>query len=345
MVTSDRDSSARRSGRAAQAQGAPEINLILADPARIRVTRTSQRAGSSATLQSAATALSDALGAPPAPQTAEPRHTRIETPPHAVPESVEPHALVATSVAIEQLHASRLRSRTPYDEEAIRTLAASIETSGWTQPILVRPHPVISREYEIVVGELPFRAARFAGLERLPVVVCTLSDHRALECVLLEDIQRPDLAPLEIAVGYGQLIRTFGYTLADLAKLAGKSERQVARVLLMLDRPEAAREAPEDVGAEPLGQPPSSPMREISAVAGASDRPSRAPGPLSAELAALERHLSDALGLKVEMRAQGGRGAVQIFFSDFAQLEWLARHLSSFGLRSGRAPKYPGLAA
>jgi len=146
-------------------------------------------------------------------------------------------ALVTKTVPTDRLHSSWLRPRTPYDERAIRTLAGSIRTSGRQHPILVRPHPVIARNYEIVVGELPFQTARFAGLEHLTVVVCSLSDIRALECVLLEDVRRPDLTPFEVAVGYGQLIRTFKYSLADLAKLVGKSERQVAHNLLLLDSP------------------------------------------------------------------------------------------------------------
>ncbi len=343
-------------------QRIPAINLILADPARVRVTRKTQGA-----------ALPGGVGDPPAPQRPDPLQTRLERPPGAAPvpgegsgEAREPQAdqsaLAAISVPTARLHSSRLRSRTPYDETAIRALAASIRTKGWQQPILVRPHPLIARDYEIVVGELPFQAARFAGLESLPVAVCGLSDYRALECVLLEDVQRSDLAPLDVAVGYGQLIRTFHYSLADLAKLAGRSERQVARLLLLLDPPEAPRRAPDADEVNPEDRRPAGPACDaagLPATGGAADAASPmtaeisrlartqngARHSLNAELAALERHLSGVLGLKVEMTARGRQGAVRISFADLGQLESIARHLSSFGVRSGVAPKYPGLAA
>jgi ParB family chromosome partitioning protein len=211
---------------------------------------------------------------------------------------------------------------------------------------------VIARNYEIVVGELPFQTARFAGLEHLTVVVCSLSDIRALECVLLEDVRRPDLTPFEVAVGYGQLIRTFKYSLADLAKLVGKSERQVARNLLLLDSPldspGAARKAPGGREVKPDLVRPSAgaavaPSLDVKAPAGGAGDPERPS--LNRELAALERHLSGALGLEVEMTTKGGQGAVQISFANIEQLECIARHLSSFDVHSEPQPTCPGLAA
>ncbi len=391
-------------------QSRREINLILADSGRVRVTRKIQEPGSPKDHRPAPAAASSPLPTPavrsrdeasfrslqltdvrqldpaasggtagdlPAPQEtglrqtrAEKRSGRITISREETGEAPEPQAdesaLVAIPVHIDQLHSSRLRSRAPYDETVIEALAASIRTRGWQQPILVRPHPLIARDYEIVVGELPFQAARFAGLECLPVVVCGLSDYRALECVLLEDVQRPDLAPLEVAVGYGQLIRTFHYSLADLAKLAGRSERQVARLLLMLDPPEVPHPGPgaaEGKSGDPRPARPACEAADVSAMSGAGDpappetvmdhhpeaaangRPRRAAPSLNAELAALERHLSGVLGLKVEMTTRGWQGAVQISFADLEQLEWIARHLSSLGVRPEAGPKYPGLAA
>jgi ParB family chromosome partitioning protein len=274
------------------------------------------------------------------------------TRPRQTPQS----ALVSKTVPTDRLHSSWLRPRKPYDERAIRTLAALVRTSGWQHPILVRPHPVIARNYEIVVGELPFQAARFAGLEHLTVVVCSLSDIRALECVLLEDVRRPDLTPFEVAVGYGQLIRTFKYSLAELAELVGKSERQVVRNLLLLDSPldssldspGAARKAPGGREVRPDLVRPSAgaadaPSLDVKAPAGSSGDPERPS--LNTELAALERHLSGAIGLEVEMTTKGRQGAVQISFANIEQLECIARHLSSFDVHAEPEPTCPGLAA
>ncbi len=210
------------------------------------------------------------------------------------------------------------------------------------------------------MGELPFQAARFAGLEHLTVVVCSLSDIRALACVLLEDVRRPDLTPFEVAVGYGQLIRTFKYSLAELAELVGKSERQVVRNLLLLDSsldssldspldsPGAARKAPGGREVKPDLVRPSAgaadaPSSDVKAPAGSAGDPERPS--LNTELAALERHLSGALGLEVEMTTEGRQGAVQISFASIEQLECIARHLSSFDVHAEPEPTCPGLAA
>ncbi len=347
-----------------QAKRVPKISLILADPAPVGVARKTQnpslpadqrsaRGDKTSTRRLRATRSGDKSDLNRQARGTRQRQTALS-------------ALVSKTVPTDQLHSSWLRPRTPYDERAIRTLAASVRTCGWQHPILVRPHPVIARDYEIVVGELPFQAARSAGLECLSVVVCSLSDFRALECVLLEDVQRPDLAPFEVAVGYGQLIRTFNYSLADLAKLVGKSERQAARLLLLLDSPKAAREAPGGQEVKPDQVRPSGDASDgagldVKAPAGGTtsrralenpDRGDSAGGPedpeglsLNAEMAALERHLSSALGLKVEMMTNGRQGAVQISFANIGQLAWILRHLSSFGIHSEAGPSCPGLAA
>lgn len=326
-------SKSRRREARAQAKRGPRINLTLADPARVRAARKSPEPG------------------PPAERSSAPEDNKANSGQQAcggrqrqAPQS----ALVAKTVPTDQLYSSWLRPRAPHDERAIRALAASVRTVGWQHPILVRPHPVITRAYEIVVGELPYQAAQYAGLEQLTVVVCSLSDIRALECVLLEDVRRPDLTPFEVAVGYGQLIRTYKYSLADLARLVGKSARQVAHTLLLLDSPEAAREARERREVKPdFVRPsaidPDAAGKDVRAPAGGTEAPERLS--LNKEMAALERHLYGALGLRVEMQAEGRQGAMQISFANVQQLEWIVRHLSSLSVRSEPEPTSSGLAA
>jgi len=369
-------SAAGARSRSARARKLREINLILADSARLSVTRKAQCRDGATHQQPAPAASARPSNAPraadgpeftflklgdfkrldepdSAPKLEIPAGATAPEPPAAAPDANPPAAedagaiaakllglpsaagptspFVSKSVAISRLHSSRLRACRPYQESAIDALATSLDRGRWRQPILVRPHPLIVEDYEIVVGELPFQAARSAGLDCLPVVVCRLSDHRALECVLLEDVQRSDLAPLDIAIGYGQLIRSFDYRLADLARLTGRSERQVAEVLMLLDPPTAS--APGSDASRPVAAP---------AVGAAADgmKPS-----LRTHMAALERHLSDALGLKVEMSARGQCGAVQISFADLEQLEWLARRLLSLRGGPGGGSRRPVLAA
>lgn len=419
MAAPDRDNkmtpghgpaAAGASGRSTRAHKLREINLILADSARLSVTRKAQ-GGESATKQglapaprtSARQSVSPPKSPPKSPRKSpraaggpeftflqladfkrldepasasdleKPVGTSAPEPPAAGPDA-NPLAAEAAggqaagpqdvssaagatgttgatgtfaskSVAMSRLHSSRLRARRPYDKSAIEALASSLDRGRWRQPILVRPHPLIVEDYEIVVGELPFQAARSAGLDCLPVVVCRLSDHRALECVLLEDVQRTDLAPLEIAIGYGQLIRSFDFRLADLARLTGRSERQVAEVLLLLDPPKVSPPGPDNSRPDATGRKPSSAAAGPTAGPAAGVAAGAAKPSLHTEMAALERHLSSALGLKVEMSARGRRGAMQISFADLEQLECIARHLSSFRARPRAGSKSPGLAA
>lgn len=263
----------------------PKISLVLSDRAGFRVKRK-----------------------PEAPRAdSEPRT--------AWPAGASRGALAVKTVTLERLHASGLRPRVPHERQALQTLAAALMRSGWRHPILVRPHPLIARAYEVVVGDLLYQAARLAGLEQVTVVVCRLSDRRALECLLLEDLQRSDLAPLEVALGCGELIRTFNYDLAELAKRLGRSEQQVAQNLLLLDGSPSAK----------------------------------APAPRR-ELAELERRLSAALGLEVMVRTDGEAdpntaGGIEISFATIEQFEWIVRRLLALGGQTKPAPTHPGLAA
>jgi ParB/RepB/Spo0J family partition protein len=296
-----------------QGRKPPEINLIVMDRSRLTVTRKRRDPASRAEQGSKAPDHApERLAQPPRPRKPAGASRR--------PQGGQDD-LVFITVPTDQLHTCRSRCRKPYDESAVEALAASIRAAGWCHPILVRPHPAIARHYEIVVGDLPFQAARSAGLACLPVAVCRLSDLRAFECVLLEDVRRPDLTPLEVASGYGQLIKTFNYGLGELAKLVGKSERQVAHLLLLLEAPAASQDASFN------GLPASGKL------------------PLSAEMAALERRLSILLGLKVEIASHGRRGSVKMTFEDFEQFERVARHLSSFDTRAPLGPATPGPAA
>lgn len=335
--------------RRAQAQSTPKINLILADSARVSVTRRTQgRAG--VTKHRVAPAHGTPARHPRSPRLGDDRESsplqptgfKKLGPPAAAPESGTlaraASGFVVKSVALNRLHSSRLRSRRPYDQMAIEALATSLDRCDWQQPILVRPHPAIAEDYEIVVGELPFRAAQCAGLDCLPVAVCRLSDRRALECVLLEDVRRCDLAPLEVALCYGHLIKSFDYRLADLARVTGRNERQVAQVLLLLDSPKAPQPKSDMARAAPAAREQSETAAGASeAAAPGSENPS-----LRTEMAALERHLSCALGLKVEVSAEGRRGAVRVSFADIEQLEWIARQLSSSRARAKAGAKRPG---
>ena len=107
------------------------------------------------------------------------------------------------------------------------------------QPILVRPMPEASGEYQIVAGERRWRAAQRAGLHQMPVVVRELDDLAAFEISIIENVQRTDLNPIEEAQGYRTLIERFGRTQEAVAHTVGKSRSHVANALRLLALPDS----------------------------------------------------------------------------------------------------------
>lgn len=131
--------------------------------------------------------------------------------------------------------------RRNFDELALDELSASIKAHGILQPIVVRPH---QGGYMIVAGERRYRAAERAGLEKIPVLVRTLSNQHKLELSLIENLQRRDLNPLETATAYLKLRDQFNLTLDEIGeRVGGKSVSAVSNTLRLLRLPEAAREA------------------------------------------------------------------------------------------------------
>jgi ParB family chromosome partitioning protein len=117
-------------------------------------------------------------------------------------------------------------------DDAMETLAASIRQHGVIQPILVTE---TIDGYRLVAGERRVRAARMAGLDRIPAVVRQLADRDQLELALVENLQREDLDPIEAARAYRQLIDEFSFTQEDLASRVGRARSTVANTLRLLD--------------------------------------------------------------------------------------------------------------
>src|SRR3954469_4273066 len=139
---------------------------------------------------------------------------------------------------LAQLPASALRPgkyqpRTRMDEASLAELADSIRVRGVIQPIIVRP--VGPNQYEILAGERRWRAARLAGLERVPAVIREVPDEAALGIGLIENIQREDLNPLEEAKGLKRLIEEFKLTHEQVATAIGRSRTSVTNLLRLLE--------------------------------------------------------------------------------------------------------------
>jgi ParB family chromosome partitioning protein len=141
--------------------------------------------------------------------------------------------------SFEQLPLDRIdpnprQPRESFDEEPLHDLTTSIEAVGVLQPIVVRPH---GERYQIVMGERRVRAARAAGLGRIPAIVRTTEDDQLLRDALLENVHREDLNPLEEAAAYEQLLLDFGITQEELAARLGRSRPVIANAMRLLRLP------------------------------------------------------------------------------------------------------------
>ena len=137
----------------------------------------------------------------------------------------------SSEILLSQIKANQYQPRTSFDQKKLEDLAESIKKHGVIQPVLVRKD---GKGFELVAGERRFRAAKLAKLKKIPVVVSNISDVQSLEIAILENIQREDLNPLEVAKGYQRLKDEFGYTQEAVAKSVGKPRSSVANSLRLL---------------------------------------------------------------------------------------------------------------
>lgn len=124
--------------------------------------------------------------------------------------------------------------REDYSDSEIESLVDSISNKGIIQPIVVRKK---GKVYEVVCGERRYRAAKKAGLKRIPVIIKDLSDREVLELALVENLQRKDLNPIEEANAYDRLIKEFGLTQTEVAKVVSKKRTTITNRLRLLKLP------------------------------------------------------------------------------------------------------------
>jgi len=280
-------------------------------------------------------------------------------------------AAVATAVQderprllpVSQLQPGRFQPRRSIAPEALAELAASIRAQGVIQPILVRAIPNAgagAAHYEIIAGERRWRASKQVGLAEVPVVVREADDRTVLALALIENIQREDLGPLEEALALQRLIGEFDLTHAQAAEAVGRSRAAVSNLLRLLELPAEIRELLETGGLE-MGHarallslaPPAAvalarqaaaqgwSVREVESrvqqlaagqPASVRQRAARQPVAPQADIAALERELSDSLGSRVSLQhGRSGKGRLVIHYHGLDALDGvLAR------LRGGR---------
>ena len=145
-----------------------------------------------------------------------------------------------TTLPLREIEPDPDQPRKKFDDESLAGLAASITENGLLQPIAVRPKR-LGTGYLIIAGERRWRAARLAGLDEVPVLIKDVTDEQAAALALIENLQREDLDPIEVAEGCRQLIEKYGLTQETAAKRLGKSRSAVTNSLRLLALPDEVR--------------------------------------------------------------------------------------------------------
>ena len=256
-------------------------------------------------------------------------------------------------VPIEFIKPNPKNPRQNFSAEELDELTASIRERGIIQPVIVRAVKGTKDNYEIIAGERRWRAAQRAGLHDVPVVVIEVNDSEALELAIIENVQRADLNAIEEAGGYLALADDHHRSHDDIAKIVGKSRSHITNTLRLLKLSEPikayVRSGKLTAGHARMlvGQPNAEELaemiidrglnvRQIEALARKSGKeqakelkPKRKSGK-SADTVALEKRLSDALGLQVSVDHRGKGGVLQIHYRDLDQLDDVLQRLERY---------------
>jgi ParB family chromosome partitioning protein len=248
---------------------------------------------------------------------------------------------------IDQIDVNPNQPRKIFDSNALQDLAASIRASGVIQPVVVRR---VNGAYQLIAGERRWRAARQAGLDRIPAVVRDATDVESLELALVENLLREDLNPMEEAEAYHKLLAQFGWTQEELAQRVGRDRSSIANALRLLRLPEAIQadlrggrltmghalallsltsEADQlRLREEILAHSWSVRATEQSAraveAAGGTPRRPKAARRRSPELVAMEDALQRALMTRVRITGTERAGTIQVVYANAEELERLA---------------------
>src|SRR5436190_12979145 len=257
-------------------------------------------------------------------------------------------------VPIEFLKPNPRNPRREFADAELRELADSIRQHGVIQPIVVRPVRGAQDRYEIIAGERRWRAAQIAGLHEVPIVPVDVSDSDALEIAIIENVQREDLNAMEEAHGYHALSNEFKRSQEEIAKIVGKSRSHVANMMRLTKLPAEVQAfiargelsagharaligVPDPLTAakriveeglnvrqtEALAHEEGVPERKAQKARGGGAAKQKDPDTL-----ALEKRVSDALGLTVTVNHRDPGGSVLISYRSLEQLDEVMRRLA-----------------
>lgn len=256
-------------------------------------------------------------------------------------------------VPIDRIEVNPNQPRKDFDSAALDELTASIKASGVIQPVVVRRQ---GTGYQLIVGERRWRAARQAGLQRIPAVVREATDAQSLELALVENLLREDLNPMEEAEAYHKLLAQFGWTQEELAQRVGRDRSSIANCLRLLKLP-GLIQADLRAGRLTMGharallsltnvvdqlklrdeilayswsvRATEDSVRAVEDEARKRRGVARAPRRRSAELAALEESLQRALMTRVRITGDERRGRIEVVYATADELERLGALLGA----------------
>jgi ParB family chromosome partitioning protein len=255
-------------------------------------------------------------------------------------------------LAVAEIEPNPDQPRTSFEPEALDALAGSIASAGLLQPLIVRP--LADGRYELVAGERRWRAARQAGLDRVPAVIRTSPEDERLQMALIENMVREDLNPVDEARACASLVDDLGITKEELARRVGRSRAAISNLIRLLDLPDqtlellergdlseghgrAILQVSDQEKRKRLGKRAAKEgwsVRETERRAGGDGGARKASakgGRISAEeraaLAEAEDSLGAALGRDVRVRRAGSGVKAELHFDDVAELDSLARRI------------------
>lgn len=257
-------------------------------------------------------------------------------------------------VPIEFLRANPRNPRKSFNNDELDELALSIKEHGVIQPIVVRNVRGAIDSFEIIAGERRWRAAQRAGVHDVPIVAIEVSDNAALEIMIIENVQRTDLNAIEEARGYQALAQEYKRSADDIAKVVGKSRSHVANMMRLTRLPDAVQDLIAN-GALSAGHARALinahdpavlaqrvikdglSVRETEELArgeGVETKPQHKPRAGKAakvakdpDTVALEKRISDALGMNVSVDHRGNGGALHVRYASLEQLDEIVRRL------------------
>lgn len=270
------------------------------------------------------------------------------------PDGTEPQSrprVPDTHIPIEKLHPNPDQPRHTFSKSDLDELAASIREKGIIQPLIVRKDPGKQGDYQIVAGERRWRAAQMVNLHEVPVLIHDFDDTEVIEIAIIENIQRADLNAVEEAIGYRQLMQSFGHTQEKVSEVLGKSRSHIANLLRLLSLPEEVLDYIRDgkltagharalVTAENPGELARKvisgglSVRQVEKLAkktvGKPDSPHKIKAEKDADTKALEQDLAANLGVKVAINHKAGSesGVLSINYATLDQLDELCQILT-----------------